>query len=270
MLRTATLSLAALALPASAQPTDLTIQPQQSGVSAQICISPSGLGTECDTDTSGLTGLLSIELDSYNAPAAITIHDFHLALTNTMNYNMDWGFFIGGIDIQLSGVTISYATPGTPTGPVAVDGAGDFDFPAVQAFFTGSGSYQGYGLVMGGLVGSGTFNLADFGAVDSAIAGNVAVDAQGLVTLAGAQAFSNTGEINGVSTSIDGSATLVALGQAPACIADFNADGAVNTLDVLAFLNAWSAGDPAADFNADGTINTIDVLCFLNAWSGGC
>jgi hypothetical protein len=54
------------------------------------------------------------------------------------------------------------------------------------------------------------------------------------------------------------------------CPADFNADGAVNTLDVLAFLNAWSAGEPSADFNADGTVNTLDVLAFLNAWSAGC
>ncbi len=54
------------------------------------------------------------------------------------------------------------------------------------------------------------------------------------------------------------------------CAADFNNDGAVNTLDVLAFLNAWSAGDMAADFNGDGVINTLDVLAFLNAWSNGC
>ncbi|HZW08737.1 MAG TPA: GC-type dockerin domain-anchored protein [Phycisphaerales bacterium] len=58
--------------------------------------------------------------------------------------------------------------------------------------------------------------------------------------------------------------------DAGGCDADFNADGAVNTLDVLAFLNAWSANDPNADFNRDGTINTQDVLAFLNAWTAGC
>lgn len=54
------------------------------------------------------------------------------------------------------------------------------------------------------------------------------------------------------------------------CAADFNGDGSVNTVDVLAFLNAWSAGDPRGDFNGDGAVNTIDVLAFLNAWSAGC
>ncbi len=54
------------------------------------------------------------------------------------------------------------------------------------------------------------------------------------------------------------------------CPADFNGDGVVNTLDVLAFLNAFAAGDPSADFNGDTTINTLDVLAFLNAYAGGC
>lgn len=54
------------------------------------------------------------------------------------------------------------------------------------------------------------------------------------------------------------------------CPADFNQDTFIDTLDVLAFLNAWVDGDGAADFNGDGQINTIDVLEFLNAWAGGC
>ena len=54
------------------------------------------------------------------------------------------------------------------------------------------------------------------------------------------------------------------------CPADFNNDGAVDTRDVLAFLNAWSAGDDSADINADGVIDTRDVLAFLNLWGAGC
>ena len=56
----------------------------------------------------------------------------------------------------------------------------------------------------------------------------------------------------------------------PRCLADFNGDGSVNTLDVLAFLNAWVANDPRAEVNCDLVINTQDVLAFLNAWNAGC
>ena len=58
--------------------------------------------------------------------------------------------------------------------------------------------------------------------------------------------------------------------QLTICDADFNCDGGVNTLDVLGFLNAWSAHDASGDFNHDGAVNTLDVLAFLNAWSAGC
>ncbi len=54
------------------------------------------------------------------------------------------------------------------------------------------------------------------------------------------------------------------------CPGDFNNDGTANSLDVLAFLNAWASGDPRADYNHDGTINTIDVITFLNVWAAGC
>jgi hypothetical protein len=54
------------------------------------------------------------------------------------------------------------------------------------------------------------------------------------------------------------------------CIGDFNDDDTVNTLDVLAFLNAWVAKDASADINGDGTVNTLDVIEFLNEWTAGC
>jgi len=58
--------------------------------------------------------------------------------------------------------------------------------------------------------------------------------------------------------------------RTPRCLADFNGDGVVDTRDVLAFLNAWAAGDPRADINGDGVIDTRDVLAFLNLWTAGC
>ncbi len=57
---------------------------------------------------------------------------------------------------------------------------------------------------------------------------------------------------------------------ASVCPADFNGDGVANTLDVVAFLNAWAAGDGAADMDSNGTVDTRDVLVFLNLWNEGC
>ncbi|MCW5775893.1 MAG: hypothetical protein KIS87_05545 [Phycisphaeraceae bacterium] len=54
------------------------------------------------------------------------------------------------------------------------------------------------------------------------------------------------------------------------CIADWNADGVVNTLDFIGYLNAFTGGDPCADVDGNGIVNTIDVLTFLNAFVGGC
>ena len=57
---------------------------------------------------------------------------------------------------------------------------------------------------------------------------------------------------------------------AHACAADFDGDGSATTRDVLAFLNAWTAGNPLADVNGDGVVDTQDVLVFLNLWRSGC
>ncbi|MDQ7014379.1 MAG: GC-type dockerin domain-anchored protein, partial [Planctomycetota bacterium] len=51
---------------------------------------------------------------------------------------------------------------------------------------------------------------------------------------------------------------------------DYNIDGTVNTLDVIGFLNDWSAGNANADHNCDGQVDTIDVISFLNDWNAGC
>lgn len=54
------------------------------------------------------------------------------------------------------------------------------------------------------------------------------------------------------------------------CAADFNGDGSVNTQDVIAFLNAWAAGDSSADIDGNGVVDTRDVVAFLNLWAAGC
>lgn len=72
----------------------------------------------------------------------------------------------------------------------------------------------------------------------------------------------------------DGGSNIIDMGaaefQPDDCLADFNGDGIVNSLDFLAFLNAFVNGEAIADFNGDGVINTLDFLAFLNAFIEGC
>lgn len=77
-----------------------------------------------------------------------------------------------------------------------------------------------------------------------------------------------TATLEPIGNTSEFSACLAIVGGG--CDADFDGDGTVNTLDVLAFLNAWTSADESADFNGDGSINTLDVLAFLNAWAAGC
>lgn len=101
------------------------------------------------------------------------------------------------------------------------------------------------------------------------------IDCGGGTSTGGAFTLSGTvgqhdagGPMTGGAFSLTGGFWAADLGEP--CIGDFNHDGTVNTLDVLAFLNAWADGDPSADINGDGIVNTLDVLAFLNAWADGC
>lgn len=65
-------------------------------------------------------------------------------------------------------------------------------------------------------------------------------------------------------------AAIVIHTTATACPGDFNGDTVVNSLDFVAFLNAYASSDPKADFNGDTVVNTIDFVAFLNAFVAGC
>ena len=54
------------------------------------------------------------------------------------------------------------------------------------------------------------------------------------------------------------------------CAADLTGEGALNFLDVSAFLDAFGNQDPVADFEADGSFNFLDVSAFLAAFGKGC
>lgn len=48
---------------------------------------------------------------------------------------------------------------------------------------------------------------------------------------------------------------------------DYDQNGTVNSLDFLAFLNAFNDGDAGADFDGNCIINTLDFIAFLNAFN---
>lgn len=55
-----------------------------------------------------------------------------------------------------------------------------------------------------------------------------------------------------------------------ACTADLDADGQVDFLDYLAYLDLYAGLDPAADLNADGLVDFADWLIFIDSYSTGC
>ncbi len=54
------------------------------------------------------------------------------------------------------------------------------------------------------------------------------------------------------------------------CPPDFNADGALNVLDYIAFQTGFALRDPRADFNGDGAFNVNDYIAFQTAFALGC
>ncbi|HXG49690.1 MAG TPA: VCBS repeat-containing protein [Methylomirabilota bacterium] len=71
--------------------------------------------------------------------------------------------------------------------------------------------------------------------------------------------------------SVNTDTIYVFLNQFPGdCPGDFDRDGCVDAQDVLAFLNAFNAGDPAADLDGNGVFDGAGLLLFLALFDAGC
>ena len=117
---------------------------------------------------------------------------------------------------------------------------------------------------------AGTTHAGDGRLSGSVVAGGGVSGGGGLV-LHGAAGQHEAGTLTAGTLALGGGFLPVLPGpEDDPCPADFNGDTTVNTLDFLAFLNAYTAGDPRADFNGDTVVNTLDVLAFLNAFVAGC
>lgn len=83
---------------------------------------------------------------------------------------------------------------------------------------------------------------------------------------AGASAMGGGGRLYGIGP---GGIVARVIPIAP-CPADFNSSGTVDVFDIIAFLQAYAANDPAADLNNDGVIDFFDLQGFLGLFASGC
>ncbi|MBK7404038.1 MAG: FG-GAP repeat protein [Phycisphaerales bacterium] len=82
--------------------------------------------------------------------------------------------------------------------------------------------------------------------------------------------FGRSIDLSGDTILVGASRSAYVVGLACDCAVNFNGDDAIDTRDLIAFLNAWNGGDSRADWDQNGTIDTRDVLAFLNDWVAGC
>lgn len=149
--------MAALTEVAFATPIEIDIDTTQSSVNVQFC-----LGANCSTDSSPVTGLTALKLDSIAAPTMLELHDFFYALTETINIALT------GLTATGTNITIDYATPGLPQPPDVLGGGGAFVLIDVPANQSGSVNYTATGttcflLVLAGYPCVDAISLADQG-----------------------------------------------------------------------------------------------------------
>jgi probable HAF family extracellular repeat protein len=80
----------------------------------------------------------------------------------------------------------------------------------------------------------------------------------------------NSGVVAASAHNIDGRRHAVILTPVPACVADFDGSGAVDSQDFFAFLGAFFNADPRADIDNSGQIDSADFFAFLTAFFQGC
>ena len=158
-----------------------------------------------------------------------------------------------------------FTNPGNGTGPLTVTGNFTQLLGTLNIELGGSNAGVDYDqLVVNGVATlSGTLNVSLVNGYNPA-SGQFVILQGG--TISGAFAAENLPPNFAISYEAD--RVVVSIGDP--CVADFNGDGSVNTQDVLAFLNAWVAGDANADINGDGNVNTLDFIAYLNIWVAGC
>ncbi|MDX2115075.1 MAG: hypothetical protein SFZ24_05565 [Planctomycetota bacterium] len=226
------------------------------------------------SDTSPVAGTLSLSLATVAGPTSVTGRDFRLSLTETLVLNINYGF-LGRFDSSIAGLEILYAAPGTPIGPVPIDGLGAFTFADVPANTRGVLTYSATGLVCATLQSSGlpctdTDDLSteptqaiDFAATlttsDRVVSVVAAIDRTAPID----PANPNLGTIRVVGT-VRGSATV------PVIPGDANGDCVVSFADVTSVLANWGSAGWVGDADSSGSVNFSDITAALANWNAAC
>ncbi|NLG43725.1 MAG: hypothetical protein GX547_10795 [Phycisphaerae bacterium] len=267
-----------LAAPVLAAPFVVPIDPAQSTLNFQLCISES-----CSTDSSPVAGTATLELANVSDPQQIWLHDFDFQLVENLHWYISWSF-LGSFTADVTDVAIAYAYPGTPLGPNPIT-SGTFSFTGVPVETEGMLTYSAVGLPCtvlqaAGLLCSDTQSL-DQGTQTADTLGGTITSASRVVTLVTNidilapldPAYPEMGTLH-VSGTVRGSVYV------PPAAGDTNCDGAVNVFDidpfVLALVDsaAYASAFPAceistADTNGDGEVNVFDIDPFVLLLTGG-
>lgn len=262
----ASAALCGVAALAGAQVVEVPIDQTASSIRVELV---TALGS--DSDTSPLGGQIDLELDSYSAPSAITLHDFAIDVLETINLELDV-FLVGRFTITGQNVSAFYATPGVPFGPVALTGPDTFTLLGVPARMTGTISYNATGLFCtffqdAGLPCSDVIDLAEAGVVQLETLSGTLEIAGGALTVRSSGSVSQ--DVEGLAT-VNADATLVGTGEIPACRADLDGNGTLDGDDFFLFLDLFVAGDARADFEGDGDLDGDDFFLFLDEFVAGC
>jgi hypothetical protein len=267
-----------LAAPALAAPFVVPIDPAQSVLNFQLCISGS-----CSTDSSPVSGSVTLELANVPDPQQVWLYDFDFQLEN-LHWYISWGL-LGSFTADASDAAIMYADPGTPIGPSPIT-SGAFSFTGVPVNSDGVLSYTATGLACSALTSIGMpcsdTTTLDQGTQIADQFGGTITSVSRVVTLASAidvtspldPTHPDLGTIH-VWGTVGGSVYVP-----PPAVGDTNCDGAVNAFDIDPFVLALTSPESyaaelptceisTADANGDGVINAFDIDPFVLLLTGG-
>ncbi len=257
---------------ATASVVEIPLDVANTSVDVTVCV----LGS-CDSDASPATGLVRLDLDSISAPTSATLLDFSMALTESIDIYVSLGL-LGSLTAYAPDVTLAYATPGTPNGPVPLVG-GDASFPSVPVQLDGSLDYDATGVVCSLMQGAGypCSSVLDLGTTEPDIADplvmhitsqNRGISVQSVVQVTVPLDPNNPGL--GDTTVL---ATLNGSVYVP-CPADLNGDGAVDLDDLSQLLVHFGQPGPLSyedgDLDDDDDVDLDDLSILLVNFGQTC